>query len=191
MFEDNGTSTYYYPFFVVKEGEEMNFLDRGNTFMAIYEETENYKNLREEDQKFFKSLFVLLLIFGDLTMSNKELAERIKKEEEKEGIKTEKPQSISTVEKRISRLKKAKLIKGYEEREFINGRWTTIRRHLFLDPVLFGFATIEEQEIRIQTARLQACNKEINALHPELATLCIPKEPEEPPPKYKVEVKFG
>lgn len=168
----------------------MNFIERGNTFVTIYEKTENYKSLRKEDQEFFKSLFILLLIFGDLTMSNKELAQRIKKEEEKNGIKSEKPQSISTIEKRISRLKKAKLITGYEEKEFINGRWTTLKRHLQLDPVLFGFSKIEEQEQRIFTARLQAVNKEINSTHPELTT--ISKEPEEPPPQnYTIEVKFS
>ncbi len=168
----------------------LNFLDKGNTFMSIYEETENYKSLRVEDQKFFKSLFVLLLIFGDLTMSNKELAERIKKEEEKDGVKIERPQPVSTIEKRISRLKKAKLITGTEEKEFVNGRWTTVKRHLQLDPVLFGFSKIEEQELRIQNARLEAYNKEIDMLHPELKALS--KETEEPPPQnYKIEVSFS
>ena len=159
----------------------LNFLDKGNTFMSIYEETENYKSLRVEDQKFFKSLFILLLIFGDLTMS---------KEEERDGVKIERPQPISTVEKRISRLKKAKLITGTEEKEFVNGRWTTVKRHLQLDPVLFGFSKIEEQELRIQNARLEAYNKEIDMLHPELKALS--KEMEEPPPQnYKIEVSFS
>lgn len=169
----------------------LDFLDKANTFMSIYKETDNYKNLREEDQKFFKSLFVLLLIYGDLTMSNKELAERIKKEEEKNGIKVEKPQSISTIEKRISRLKKAKLITGYEEKEILNGRWTTVKRHLKLDPVLFGFSIINDQERRLMLARIEAANKETKQLHPELMKLS--KKPEEPPPEvgYKVEVVFN
>lgn len=169
----------------------MDFLDKANTFMSIYKETDNYKNLREEDQKFFKSLFVLLLIYGDLTMSNKELAERIKKEEEKNGIKIEKPQSISTIEKRISRLKKAKLITGYEEKEILNGRWTTVKRHLKLDPVLFGFSIIDDQERRLMKARIEAANKETKQLHPELMKLS--KKLEEPPPEvgYKVEVIFN
>ncbi len=53
-----------------------------------------------------------------------------------------------------------------------------------------GFSKIEEQELRIQNARLEAYNKEIDMLHPELKALS--KEMEEPPPQnYKIEVSFS
>lgn len=163
----------------------MEYLDTANSFYPIYEGTENYKNLIKDDKKFFKDLFVLLLVFWDLTMSNKELGERLKPKD------SPKPIPVSTVEKRISRLKKAGLIIGWEEKERVNGRWRTVKRHLQLEPKLFSFVAIQDQEKRIFTARLQAANEDISRLHPEL--IKIDEEPAEPPPTetaYKIEVSF-
>lgn len=164
----------------------MDYLDKANNFISIYQDTENYKNLIKEDKKFFKGLFVLLLVFGDLTMSNRELGERLKPEG------SPKPIPVSTVEKRISHLKKANLIIGWEERERSEGRWRTARRHLQLAPELFSFVAIKDQEQRIFTARLQAAIDEINKVHPELQKM-VAEEPPEPPPQYgyKIEVSFN
>lgn len=162
----------------------MDYLDKGNSFMSIYQDTENYQSLCSEDQKFFKRLFVLLLVFGDLTMSNKEIGERLKEE---------KAIPVSTVEKRISRLKKTKLIIGWEERKRTGGRWRTIKRHLQLAPELFSFVAIKDQEKRIFTARVQAAGNDIDSqLEPYKASKAIEREPAEPPPQvgYKVEVSF-
>ena len=164
----------------------MKYLDKANSFISIYKDTSNYKNLIKDDKEFFDDLFYLLLVFGDLTMSNKELGARLKPTD------SPKPIPVSTVEKRISRLKKAKLITGWEERERSEGRWRTAKRHLQLDPELFSFVAIKDQDKRIFTARLQATNKDIETLHPELKK--ISEEPAEPPPQnygYKVEVRFS
>ena len=155
----------------------MKYLDKANSFISIYKDTSNYKNLIKDDKDFFDDLFYLLLVFGDLTMSNKELGARLKPTD------SPKPIPVSTVEKRISRLKKAKLITGWEERERSEGRWRTAKRHLQLDPELFSFVAIKDQEQRIFTARLQATNKDIETLHPELKK--ISKEPTKPPPRKK------
>lgn len=168
----------------------MNLLDKANSFQSIYQDMQAYKNLRAGDQEFFDALFLPLLVYGDLTWSNEEIALNLKKDEDAEPI------PISTVEKRLRRLKEAKLIvrwnKRYQDKK--NGVWITTERHLRLDPVLFVFMSIEDQEKRITAAKLQAFNQDIDRLHPELKNLPkTPKLPEEPPPKpvYKVRVKFS
>ncbi len=166
----------------------MDFLEQANSFKSIYQDTSNYKNLIKEDKLFFNNLFVLLLVFGDLTMSNKEIGERLKPRG------SPKPIPVSTVEKRISRLKKAKLIIGWEERERTGGKWRTSKRHLQLSPELFSFVTIKEQENRIFTARLAAASKDIDEKLKNCHINLSAEEPEEPPPQnddYKVEVSFG
>ena len=168
----------------------MNLLDKANSFQSIYQDMQAYKNLRAGDQEFFDALFLPLLVYGDLTWSNEEIALNLKKDEGAEPI------PISTVEKRLRRLKEAKLIvrwnKRYQDKK--NGVWITTERHLRLDPVLFVFMSIENQEKRITAARFQAINKDIDKLHPELKNLSkVSKLPEEPPPKpvYKVRVNFN
>ncbi|MDE7264510.1 MAG: hypothetical protein K2N64_07600 [Anaeroplasmataceae bacterium] len=164
-----------------------NLLIKANTYTSIYQDMEAYKALRTGDQEFFDALFLPLLVYGDLTWSNEEIAENLKKEEDSEPI------PVSTVEKRLRRLKEAKLITRWNRRHYDKktGVWITAERHLRLDSVLFVFMEIEEQEKRITAAKLQAINQDIDKLHPELNN--ISRQPEEPPPKpvYKVRVSFN
>lgn len=162
---------------------------------TIYQDMDAYQNLTPGDQEFFDSLFPLLIVFPDLNMSNKEIAERLKKYCTQKNPDAEKPLSISTVEKRIRHLKRAGLISGYGEKSYdsTNQKWTTDKRHLSLDSELFAFMKIKEQEQRILTARLEAANKD---LEPMLAaykeTQKKKEEPAEPPPQnYRIEVRFN
>lgn len=162
------------------------YREKANSFISIYQDTPNYQNLIKDDKSFFEDLFMLLLIFGDLTMSNKELGERLKPKD------SPKPIPVSTVEKRISRLKKAKLIVGFEERERIEGRWRTAKRHLQLDPELFGFVVIKDQEERIFQARLEASGKEADEKLEAYKQTFTDRPEEEPPPQdYKIEVTWS
>ncbi len=167
----------------------MKYLDKANSFISIYKDTRNYMNLIKDDKEFFDDLFYLLLVFGDLTMSNKELGERLKPKD------SPKPIPVSTVEKRIHRLKKAKLITGWEERERADGRWITAKRHLQLDPELFSFVAIKDQEQRIFTARLKAATIDIDSkMKDYIPSNAIEEKPAEPPPQpqaFRLEVNWN
>lgn len=167
---------------LMKEGEAMDLLSEATNLRAIYQNMESYQCLREEDRKFFDNLFILLLVYDDKNFSNKYLAQRFN-------------MPISTIEKRIKRLAQAKLIRRCASCEYVESKnhWTTISRTLELDPMTFSFTKIKEQSERIKTAKIEAIvamSKEIEAAHPELKTLSKTAPPDEPPPKYKVEVRF-
>lgn len=84
-----------------------------------------YLSLREEDQLFFDNLFILLLFNEDKVYSNKYLSQRF-------NI------PVSTIEKRIKRIARAKLIRRTVSNEFTEGRWITTARTLELDPFTFS-----------------------------------------------------
>lgn len=84
-----------------------------------------YLSLREEDQLFFDNLFILLLFNEDKVYSNKYLSQRF-------NI------PVSTIEKRIKRIARAKLIRRSVTNEFTEGRWITTARTLELDPFTFS-----------------------------------------------------
>ena len=84
-----------------------------------------YLSLREEDQLFFDNLFILLLFNEDKVYSNKYLSQRF-------NI------PVSTIEKRIKRIARAKLIRRTVSKEFTEGRWITTARPLELDPFTFS-----------------------------------------------------
>lgn len=84
-----------------------------------------YLSLREEDQLFFDNLFILLLFNEDKVYSNKYLSQRF-------NI------PVSTIEKRIKRIARAKLIRRTVSNELTEGRWITTARTLELDPFTFS-----------------------------------------------------
>ena len=59
-----------------------------------------------------------------------------------------------------------------------------------LDPELFAFMKIKEQDDRIKMATFEAANKELEPMLEAYKKTQKKKEPEEPPPQhdYKVEV---
>ena len=92
---------------------------------SIYKYMPEYLSLREEDQRFFDNLFILLLFNEDKVYSNKYLSQRF-------NI------PVSTIEKRIKRITRAKLIRRTVSNEFTEGRWITTARALELDPFTFS-----------------------------------------------------
>ena len=159
----------------------MDILSEANNLRAIYQDMEAYLTLREEDQKFFDNLFVLLLVYDNNQFSNKYLAQRFN-------------MPISTIEKRIKRLARANLIRRCVSCEYAEGKkhWTTTSRTLELDPTTFSFAKVKDQERRIMSARLEAANKDLDPMLEAYKQTQKKEQPAEPPPQtnYKVEVRF-
>lgn len=146
----------------------------------IYQNLDSYKALSEGDQRFFDNLFILLLVSDVKELSNKYLSYRF-------NI------PVSTVEKRINHLKKAKLITRSVEYNNYRGKWRAVKSRLDLDPVTFSFARIEEASERLKTVQLEyilAVTKEIEEAHPELKQLKERSKPVEPEPQYRVEVTW-
>lgn len=116
-------------------------------FKSIYVDIPEYQELREEDRKFFDNLFILLLFNEEKAYSNKYLSQRF-------SI------PLSTIEKRIKRLDRAKLIKRKVVNELQeNGRWLTKERTIELDSVTFAFVKARTETARIQGARQAALDK--------------------------------
>lgn len=147
----------------------------------IYQNLDSYKALSEGDQKFFDNLFILLLVSDVKELSNKYLSYRF-------NI------PVSTIEKRINHLKKAKLITRSVEYNNYHGKWRAVKSRLDLDPVTFSFARIEESSERLKTTvqleYILAVSKEIEEAHPELKQLKQRSKEEEPEPQYRVEVTW-
>ncbi len=100
-------------------------LKLSSELQSIYKYIPEYLSLREEDQLFFDNLFILLLFNEDKVYSNKYLSQRF-------NI------PVSTIEKRIKRIARAKLIRRTVSNEFTEGRWITTARTLELDPFTFS-----------------------------------------------------
>ncbi len=100
-------------------------LKLSSELQSIYKYMPEYLSLREEDQLFFDNLFILLLFNEDKVYSNKYLSQRF-------NI------PVSTIEKRIKRIARAKLIRRTVSNEFTEGRWITTARTLELDPFTFS-----------------------------------------------------
>lgn len=120
-------------------------LKLSSELQSIYKYMPEYLSLREEDQRFFDNLFILLLFNEDKVYSNKYLSQRF-------NI------PVSTIEKRIKRITRAKLIRRTVSNEFIEGRWLTTARTLELDPFTFSVLMKElskkpSKEEKVQKAR--------------------------------------
>lgn len=100
-------------------------LKLSSELQSIYKYMPEYLSLREEDQLFFDNLFILLLFNEDKVYSNKYLSQRF-------NI------PVSTIEKRIKRIARAKLIRRTVSNELTEGRWITTARTLELDPFTFS-----------------------------------------------------
>lgn len=121
----------FYPFFLfIKKGASKMPTNLNNDITIckqIYMEFKEYQELRESDQAFFDSLFILLYLKDiNQEFSNKYLSSRL-------GM------PVSTVEKRLRRLERAHLIMRFIAR-FKNkdGYWTT-GRTIKLDNITFAF----------------------------------------------------
>lgn len=119
------------------------------SFAAIYQRLDSYLNLIEADRLFFDKLFPMLLFNDNDIYSDKYLSNRFKND-------LGKPMSISTLQKRLKRLSDANLIVKKEDRECIDGKWTTTARHINLDPATFSFMKAKTSEERIDKARQEA-----------------------------------
>lgn len=118
-----------------------------------------YTSLREEDKKFFDNLFILLLFNEDKVYSNKYLSQRF-------NI------PLSTLEKRIKRLARAKLISRKVMSEIQDGKWITTARTLELDPFTFSVlkkrvAESKNKEDKVIQARTLAAEKKVKPMLPE------------------------
>lgn len=128
-------------------------IDDATEFKNIYKNLDSYMNLCLEDRKFYDILFPILLFQDSDIYSDNYLCQRFKNEI------TKKPMSKSTLQKRLRRLASASLIHKWDERDFVEGRWTTVARHIQLDPVTFSFMKMKSKEGIIATAREEAFNK--------------------------------
>ena len=118
----------------------------GTTLESIYKNLDEYKNLRDSDKEFFDKLFPMLLYYDNDVYSNSYLCNRFNMPK-------------STLEKRLRRLDNVNLIHKWDEKERINGTWTTIARHIVLDPATFSFMRAKSHEEKIQCARQEAFDK--------------------------------
>ena len=92
----------------------------------IYTEFEEYMELSPGDKKFFDNLFSVLIYFGEINWSNKKLSEML-------------GESESTLEKRLSRLERSKLIIREVSKQCDFGKWRTVDRVIRLNPFHFQF----------------------------------------------------
>lgn len=128
-------------------------LNQSGELRAVYKDMPEYQALREEDKRFFDNLFILLLFNEDKAYSNNYLSQRF-------NI------PLSTLEKRIKRLARSKLIARKVSSELLNGKWVTTARTLELDPFTFSVlkkrvAAAKNKEDKVTKARTLAAEKNV------------------------------
>ena len=92
----------------------------------IYKDSEEYQALSPGDQVFFDRLFNVLIYYGEINWSNKKLSEML-------------GESESTLEKRLNRLDKSRLIIREVSKQCDHGVWRTVDRVIRLNPFHFPF----------------------------------------------------
>ncbi len=146
----------------------------------LYTQKLEYQSLREGDQKFFKKLFPLLLFSPSNEFSHKYLSEVCKE--------SATPIPESTLQKRLRRLAQAKLIHKWEEKELVDGKWTTTHTYMELEKSTFRFVRAELLQDRIDKARMEALEEsgvyldreamdDMKTKYTEHASLAPPEEP--------------
>ena len=92
----------------------------------VYTDFEEYIALSDGDKVFFDNLFKYLIYYGEINWSNRKLSELL-------GV------SESTLEKRLNRLEKSKLILREISKQCEYGKWRTVDRIIRLNPFHFQF----------------------------------------------------
>ncbi len=120
----------------------------GTPLYILYTAKPEYQSLRDGDQKFFKKLFPLLLFSTSNEFSHKYLCNVC--------TETGKPIPESTLQKRLRRLASAKLIHKWEEKDVVDGKWTTMHTYIELEKSTFSFVRAKLLQERIDKARTEA-----------------------------------
>lgn len=92
----------------------------------IYKDFVAYDELQQKDQEFFDKLFSYLIYYGEINWSNRKLSEML-------------GESESTLEKRLNRLEKSRLIIREVSKQCEYGKWRTVDRVIRLNPFHFQF----------------------------------------------------